>query len=120
VQITDEPYRYISDIGAHSLQPLFIAMGTVSVVSFDMVFIAERWLRHRGKLAPNTSWLQKALSICAIISAIIGAIALILLTCLNDLHHGTAHDICLAIFMYFSYPSPPHYPINQPQTVPAT
>ena len=75
-------------------------MGTVTVVSFDIVFIAERWLRHRGKLAPNTSWLQKGLSVCAIIAAIAGAIALIILTCRNDLYHGTTHDICLVIFMY--------------------
>ena len=101
-QLTKKPCRYISDIGAHSLQPLFIAMGTVSVVSFDIVFIAERWLRHRGKLAPNTSWFQKGLSICAIIASIVGAIGLILLTCLNDLHHDKAHDACLVIFMYAS------------------
>ncbi|KAN0095719.1 Frag1/DRAM/Sfk1 family domain containing protein [Hyaloscypha variabilis] len=90
---------YISDIGAHNLQPLFIAMGTVSVVSFDIVFIAERWLRHRGKLAPNTSWVQKGLSICATIAAIVGAIGLIILTCLNDLYHHQAHDACLVIFI---------------------
>jgi hypothetical protein len=74
-------------------------MGTVSVVSFDIVFIAERWLRHRGKLAPNTSLSQKILSICAIIAAIVGAAGLIVLTCLNDVSHGNAHDACLAIFM---------------------
>jgi hypothetical protein len=74
-------------------------MGTVTVVSFDIVFIAERWLRHRGKLAPNTSWHQKGLSICATIAAIVGAIGLICLTCLNDVHHRKAHDACLGIFM---------------------
>ena len=74
-------------------------MGTVTVVSFDFVFIAERWLRHRGKLAPNTSSSQKLLSVCAAVAAIVGAIGLILLTCLNDLKHGHAHDACLAIFM---------------------
>ncbi len=98
-QISNGPYRYISDIGAHSLQPLFIAMGTVSVVSFDIVFIAERWLRHRGKLAPNTSLSQEILSVCAIIAAIVGAVGLIVLTCLNDVSHRKAHDACLGIFM---------------------
>jgi hypothetical protein len=91
--------RYISDVGAHNLQPLFIAMGTVTVVTFDFVFIAERWLRHRGTLAANTSWFQKTLSILATIFAIAGAIGLILLTCLNDVSHHRAHDICLCIFM---------------------
>jgi hypothetical protein len=74
-------------------------MGVVTVVTFDFVFIAERWLRHRGALAVNTSWFQKSLSILATITAIIGAVGLILLTCLNDVHFHTAHDICLVIFM---------------------
>lgn len=74
-------------------------MGVVTVVSFDVVFIAERWLRHRGTLAVNTSWFQKWLSILATITAIIGAIGLILLTCLNNVSFDTAHDICLVIFM---------------------
>lgn len=94
--------RYISDVGAHQLQPLFIAMGTVTVVTFDMVFVAERWLRHRGRLAENTSWFQKGLSIAATLAAIAGAVGLILLTILDDLHHHRAHDACLAIFMYVS------------------
>jgi hypothetical protein len=92
-------YSYISDIGAHTLQPLFIAAGAVTVVTFNAVFIAERWLRHRGTLHHNTSWFQKGLSICAIIAAVIGGIGLIILTCLNDLYHGTAHDVDLVIFM---------------------
>jgi hypothetical protein len=75
-------------------------MGAVTVVTFNIVFVAERWLRHRGTLAVNTSRFQKGLSIIATISAIAGGIGLILLTCLNDLHHGTAHDVCLVIFMY--------------------
>ena len=74
-------------------------MGTVTVVSFDVVFIAERWLRHRGKLTKNTSRGQKVLSALAIVAAVIGAIGLIILTCLNDVKHGTAHDVCLVIFM---------------------
>ena len=78
-------------------------MGTVTVVSFDIVFIAERWLRHRGTLATNTSGFQKILSICATIAALVGAIGLICLTCLNDWHHHKAHDACLAIFMYVSF-----------------
>lgn len=90
---------YISDIGAHRLQPLFIAMGSVTVVTFDAVFISERWLRHRGRLHGNTSTFQKILSVLAIIASIVGAVGLICLTCLNDVKHGKAHDICLALFI---------------------
>jgi hypothetical protein len=75
-------------------------MGAVTVVTFNIVFVTERWLRHKGTLAVNTSWFQKSLSIIATITATIGGIGLILLTCLNNVQHGTAHDVCLAIFMY--------------------
>jgi hypothetical protein len=91
---------YISDIGATNLQPLFIAGSAVSVVVFDVCFISERWLRHKGRLAHNTSLTQKVLSGFACAFAIIGAIGLILLTILDTVDHPTAHDICLVIFMY--------------------
>jgi hypothetical protein len=91
---------YISDIGAQGLQPLFIAGSTVTVVVFDVVFISERWLRHKGRLAHNTSTVQKMLSLFAVIFAIVGAVGLICLTILDTVHHPTAHDVCLVIFMY--------------------
>lgn len=97
-QETNE-YRYISDIGAHQMQPLFIAGGTVTVVSFTLVFITERWLRHSGRLTKNTSWVQKILSILATIAALAGMIGLIILTCKNDVKYDRTHDICLGIFM---------------------
>jgi len=90
---------YISDIGAHQMQPLFIAGGTVTVVSFTTVFILERWLRHSGRLHHNTSWVQKSLSILAIIFAVAGMIGLIILTCKNDVKYSNTHDICLGIFI---------------------
>ena len=91
---------YISDIGAQGLKPLFIAGSTVTVVVFDIVFISERWLRHRGRLAHNTSWTQKILSICAIFFAILGALGLILLTIFDTVHYPRAHDGLLVVFMY--------------------
>ncbi|KAG0651286.1 Suppressor of four kinase 1 [Hyphodiscus hymeniophilus] len=90
---------YISDIGAHQLQPLFIAAGSTSVVTFTLTFIVERWLRHRGRLVRNDSKGQKILSICSIIAAFVGMIGLIILTCLNDVSHHKAHDACLVIFI---------------------
>ncbi|QSZ31860.1 hypothetical protein DSL72_001429 [Monilinia vaccinii-corymbosi] len=90
---------YISDIGAHELQPLFIAMGTLTVVTFNMVFISERWLRHNGRLHGHTSIFQRVLSSLAILCSMAGGIGLICLTCLNDVKHHRAHDICLAVFI---------------------
>lgn len=90
---------FISDIGSWYLKPLFIAMGATSVVTFDIAFIAERWLRHLGKLTPNTSWWQKSFSIISIIAAIVGAAGLILLTIFDNVNHGSLHNAFLAVFI---------------------
>lgn len=90
---------YISDIGATGLKPLFIAGSTVSVVVFDFAFISERWLRHKGRLAHNTSWTQKILSICSIIAAIVGAAGLILLTIFDTRRHPHLHRVFLGLFI---------------------
>jgi len=90
---------YISDIGAHQLQPLFIAAGSVTVVTFTLAFVVERWLRHSGRLTANTSMFQKILSGLSIIAALAGMIGLIILTCMNDVKHHKAHDVCLCIFI---------------------
>lgn len=93
-------FSYISDVGAFEFKPLFIAMGTISVVTFDMAFIAERWLRHSGRLVHNTTRWQKILAAGSIIFSIIGALGLILLTIFDVYHHKNLHDTFLALFMY--------------------
>lgn len=91
---------YISDIGATSWgKPLFIAMGTITVVIFDLGFIAERWLRHTGRLTHNTSNFQKFLSVVSILAAIVGAVGLICLTIFDTLNHHTLHDTFLVVFI---------------------
>jgi len=90
---------YISDVGASSYKPLFIAMGTISVVTFDFAFIAERWLRHRGRLIKNTATSQKILAGFSIAFAIIGAMGLICLTIFDTLHHKNLHDLFIAFFI---------------------
>jgi hypothetical protein len=74
-------------------------MSAVTVVSFDLVFIAERWLRHKGVLAQNTSWFQKLLNILATLFAIAGAAGLILLSIFDTLRHPHLHDAFLGVFM---------------------
>jgi hypothetical protein len=74
-------------------------MSTVTVVSFDIVFILERWLRHTGRLAPNTSIWQKIYSLCSVIAAIVGAAGLILLSIFDTVRHHRAHQIFLGLFI---------------------
>jgi hypothetical protein len=78
---------------------MFIAMSAVSVVTFVLAFIFERYLRHTGKLTPNTSVWQKVYSGCATIAAIVGAAGLILLTIFDCKRHNRLHNIFLAVFI---------------------
>ena len=90
---------YISDVGAFRLKPLFITGSTIMVVTLDAAFLAERWLRHNGKLAPNTSTFQKALSIASCIFAFAGAAGLITLSIEDTYHHDRLHDGMLLLFI---------------------
>lgn len=93
---------YISDVGAQGLKPLFIAGSAVTVVVFDLAFISERWLRHSGRLAHNTTKVEKACSIISVIFAIIGAAGLILLSIFDTLRYPHVHDAMLVVFMSVS------------------
>lgn len=94
-----ENCRFISDIGASRLKPLFIAGSTVTVVFLDLAFLSERWLRHAGKLVPNKGRWDKACSVLSIIFAIAGAAGLILLSIFDTQRQGRLHNGFLAMFM---------------------
>jgi hypothetical protein len=86
-------------VGASDFKPVFVAMGTISVVTFDLAFIAERWLRHAGRLVHNTSRTQKFLAVASIIFSVAGAAGLILLTIFDTKNHKNLHDTFLGIFI---------------------
>ncbi|EXJ95986.1 hypothetical protein A1O1_01112 [Capronia coronata CBS 617.96] len=90
---------YISDVGAYGLKPLFITGCVITTVSLDLGFMAERWLRHTGRLVPNTSVAQKVLSVIAIIFAVAGSAGLILLSIFDTYHHPHLHDGFLLLFI---------------------
>ncbi|KAK4561079.1 hypothetical protein LTR86_005034 [Recurvomyces mirabilis] len=99
-QGAEQSITYISDIGASKFgYPLFIAGSAVTVVVFDIAFISERWLRHKGRLAHNYNKTEKILSVFAIIFAIIGAAGLIFLTIFNTKKYPTVHDTMLVVFI---------------------
>jgi len=90
---------YLSDTAAYNYKPLFIAGSAVAIVVFDLAFISERWLRHKGRLAHNRNWVDKGLSVGAIIFAVVGAAALILLTIFDTYRHDRLHLTFLFIFI---------------------
>jgi hypothetical protein len=76
----NQSIAYISDVGAETLKPLFIAGACVTTVFLDLSFLSERWLRHRGRLARNTTTMEKVLSGLSLVFALIGTAGLILLS----------------------------------------
>lgn len=90
---------YISDAGAFQLKPVFISMSAIMVVTLNASFLAERWLRHQGRLAANTSTTQKVLSGLAIVFAFAGGAGIILLSIFDTYHHPHLHDGFLLLFI---------------------
>ena len=90
---------YISDVGAYGLKPLFITGSVITTVALDLGFIAERWLRHTGRLVRNTSTAQKVLSVLSIIFAIAGSAGLILLSIFDTYRHNRLHNLFLLVFI---------------------
>jgi len=90
---------YISDVGAFGLKPLFITGSVITTVFLDLGFMSERWLRHYGRLAPNTSRTQSTLSSISIFFAIAGTCGLIFLSIFDTYHHHKVHDGCLLLFI---------------------
>src|SRR6202012_5695232 len=90
---------YISDVGAFGLKPLFITGSVITTVFLDLGFMSERWLRHYGRRAPNTSHVQSGLSAISIFFAIAGTFGLIFLSIFDTYHHKHVHDGCLFLFL---------------------
>lgn len=107
--ITDNMRRYepmmkgdipfISHIGALELKPLFIVGCVLTSVFLDSSFLAERWLRHRGRLVPNGSLGEKILVGLTIFFAFVGTVGLILLSIFDTKRHNDLHNIFLALFI---------------------
>lgn len=91
---------YISTLGATGWgKPLFITGSAVMVVCFNTTFVAERWLRHKGRLTMNYSNWEKFLSVMATLFAMAGGVGLILLTIFDTRRFPRTHQAMLALFM---------------------
>ncbi|KXX75158.1 Protein sfk1 [Madurella mycetomatis] len=90
---------YISDVGAQELKPLFVTGCVVTSVLLSLSFAADRWLRHKGRLAPNTTRGEKVLSGLAIVFAIVGTVGLILLSVFDTLRYQRQHTVFLLLFI---------------------
>ncbi|KUI71544.1 Protein sfk1 [Cytospora mali] len=90
---------YISDVGAGELKPLFITGCVLTTILLDTSFLSDRWLRHRGRLVPNSTMGEKVLSGLTISWAVVGTAGLILLSIFDTYHHPRLHDVFLGLFI---------------------
>ncbi|KEZ39725.1 Frag1/DRAM/Sfk1 family protein [Scedosporium apiospermum] len=90
---------FISNIGAHEMKPLFIAGCVITTVFLDLSFASDWWLRHRGRLVPNTTVGEKVFSGLSIVFAIIGTVGLIMLSIFDTANHQRLHNIFLGLFI---------------------
>lgn len=90
---------YISDVGAAELKPLFVTGCIVSTIFLDLSFGFDRWLRHRGRLVPNTSLGEKVLSGLTIFFAFVGTVGLTCLSGFDTARYPKLHDIFLILFI---------------------
>lgn len=95
----DMTIPHISDVGAFTLKPLFITGSVITTIFLDLGFFSERYLRHKGRLAKNTTKTEKVLSSLSLVFATIGTAGLILLSIFDSYRHGTLHNIFLFMFM---------------------
>lgn len=95
----EQNIAYISDVGADYLKPLFVTGCVLTTIFLDISFGADRYLRHKGRLVPNTSTTEKVLSGLTIFFAIIGTVGLILLSIYDTARHPKLHDIFLLFFI---------------------
>ncbi|KAK4138697.1 hypothetical protein BT67DRAFT_18891 [Trichocladium antarcticum] len=90
---------YISDVGASDLKPLFIAGCVLTTVFLDLSFAADRWLRHKGRLAPYTATTERVLASLTIVFAVVGTAGLILLSIFDTMRHPKLHNVFLVLFI---------------------
>lgn len=94
---------FLSDIGATNLNALFI-----SCVAFQMIFfigslVMEFVLRKQHKLQPYVSSKQPKFAITSIVMAVIGQLAILLVTIFKTSTYGTVHLCMLGVFIFFVF-----------------
>lgn len=95
----DDTVVYISDVGATSLKPVFIACAATQAGLFMAALIFERYMRHSGRLLRNHRTAEKWLSVGAIVFGILGQIGIILVSVFDTVNHHSVHVGCLVLFI---------------------
>ncbi|KAF7888400.1 uncharacterized protein EAF02_002941 [Botrytis sinoallii] len=91
---------YVSDIGAtKEMQPIFIIGCVLTTFLLAGCFVAERTLRHKGRLARNTDKTERVVAYLSIVSAVVGSVGLIFLSIFDVFRFRTIHNIMVGLFI---------------------
>ncbi|KAM0140841.1 hypothetical protein ACHAP3_002523 [Botrytis cinerea] len=91
---------YVSDIGAtKEMQPIFVIGCILTTFLLAGCFVAERTLRHKGRLARNTDNTERAVAYLSIVSAVIGSTGLIFLSIFDVWRYRTIHNTMVGLFI---------------------
>ncbi|KAF7960954.1 hypothetical protein EAE96_000625 [Botrytis aclada] len=91
---------YISDIGAtKEMQPIFVVGCVLTTFLLAGCFVAERALRHKGRLVRNTDTTERVVACLSIASAAIGSMGLIFLSIFDVFRYKTIHNIMVGLFI---------------------
>ncbi|BEI86151.1 hypothetical protein CcaverHIS002_0604380 [Cutaneotrichosporon cavernicola] len=86
--------------GVH--RTLFICITSVVAVFWWATLIAERWLRHTNRLPADMRLRERILGYCAIGSAIVAGLGLILLAVFDCYDYSRLHWSMTCIFIFFT------------------
>lgn len=90
---------YLSDIGATNLKPLFISCAGFQGIFFVGTLLLEFFLRKTGRLQPWVLTKQPIFSIISIIFAIIGELAILMVSIFDTKNFHTAHISMVGVFI---------------------
>ncbi|ESZ98996.1 hypothetical protein SBOR_0654 [Sclerotinia borealis F-4128] len=91
---------YVSDIGASKeMQPVFIIGCVLTTFLLAGCFIAERALRHQGRLARNTDMTERIVAYLSIVSAGLGSMGLIFLSVFDVWRYRGVHITMVGFFV---------------------
>jgi hypothetical protein len=98
-QETNQKYPYISDIGAQTLKPLFIAGCTFTAILLNATLSASLWRRRCSLSVIDQSIQILVLSILEMATSFLGTVGLISLSIWDTWRYPRAHKIFLGLFV---------------------
>jgi hypothetical protein len=85
--------RFISDIGAQELKPLFMIGCITTVLLLNLSFY--QYVQNKG-------YINKMCTYGSFFFTVVGSIGLVMLSVFDNIVHHFMHDVCVTIFMSVS------------------